>query len=507
MEDMSIMKEFFKKYKAIVTILAAIILVAGIAFGGYVAYQRYTEYHATYIVIDKEEYLRSATSLDLSGKPITQLEKVKELTALQELDLRDTGLTIAQHDDLQASLPGCRIHWSVPFQDGFVDNESVGIRIDHLSEADLEVLEYLPNLQAVYADDCTDYDVLNLLAQRYPDCAVSYNVSLGGREYYNTVDTLTLLDPDVNELLENLALLPELKTVTLKGTLPANDELMKLREAYPGITFVWDFDMLGVKVSSTSEFIDLSGIKIENPADVEAFLPYFYNLTKVDMCGCGISNAEMDALNKRHRDVQFVWSVSVCNTTIRTDATYFMPVKNKLKNVNRSGLANLKYCTDMRVVDLGHYGVSDVSFVEYMPNLEFLLLCECYVSDLSSIGTCTNLRVLELFMSVTEDLWPLMNLTKLEDLNLSETPCDISNGYKRRGFTGAEVLKQMVWLDRLWVASTYLSRASVSEMKEALPDTVIVHNTPRGDCTSRGWRMTPNYFEQRDVVGMWYMAH
>ena len=507
MEDVSIMKEFFAKYKKMIVVLVAIILLAGIAFGSYTAYQRYTEYHATYIVIDEVEYLRSSTSLDLSGKTVTELDKLKELTGLQELDLRNTGLTPAQYENLHDALPGCRIHWSVPFQDGFVDNEAAGIKIDHLAESDLDTLEHLPYLTAVYADGCEDYDMLQLLAARYPDLTISYNVSLGGREYYNTINTLTVTDPDVTELMEDLALLPAVKTVTLNGTLPSNDELMKLREAYPEITFVWDFEVFGIPVNTLTEFIDLSGMTFESVEEVEAILPYFYNLTKVDMVKCGFSNEEMDALNKRHRDTKFVWTVNVCGVTLRTDATYFMPVKYKLTGISKAAMTNLKYCTDMLAIDLGHYGVHNVDYVEYMPNLEFLLLCECYISDLTAIGKCTSLKVLELFMNNVSDFWPLVNLTNLEDLNLAQTPEVKKSPHERGAFGDTQPLKQMVWLDRLWVSSTSIGKAARADLEESLPDTVVVNGGANLDCTGRGWRMSPNYFEMRDVVGMWYMAH
>ena len=53
-------------------------------------------YNETYLVMDGVEYLRASTQLDLSGKQITELEKLTELTALKQLNLRDTGISAEQ---------------------------------------------------------------------------------------------------------------------------------------------------------------------------------------------------------------------------------------------------------------------------------------------------------------------------------------------------------------------------------------------------------------------------
>ena len=51
------------------------------------------------------------------------------------------------------------------------------------------------------------------------------------------------------------------------------------------------------------------------------FTGRFSRLEKVVMCNCGVSNEDMDALNKKYEDVRFVWSVRFSIWTLRTDAT------------------------------------------------------------------------------------------------------------------------------------------------------------------------------------------
>lgn len=484
-----------KKHMKLVIVLAAALAIAAACIAGYLFWQNQKQYHATYIVIDDVEYLRTVTKLDLSGRPVGQLEKLEELTTLEELDLRDTGITLEEYEQLRAALPDCTIHWSVPFQNTFWDNDSRALTVSHLSESDMDVLTYFPQLKEIWALECTDYEALMALQQAYPQLRMNDKVTVAGKDYINYANSLTITDLDIAEFREKIAYLPEVTYVDLDGDLPALAELAQLREDYPRIAFDYDFEIFGIQVNSMDEFLDLSGQKFESVEEVEKILPYFCNLKKIDMVDCGFSNDTMDALNKRHLDVKFVWKVNVCGLWLRTDAKYFMPVKNKLKKVNGYACQNLRYCTDMEVLDFGHYGISNVDFVQYMPNLKYLLLCEATIPDLNAIGKCTSLLYLELQMSQTvTDFWPLTNLTNLRDLNVADVT-----------YRDSAPLMQMTWLDRLWVAKNGLGSATRAMLYEALPNTMIVFQST-GHTTS-GFRHTPQYYAQRDILEMYYGAN
>ena len=71
-------------------IILVFILVAGIA-AGLIANHMYRTaeeaerlriYNETYLVVDGTEYRRDSAALDLSGKQLTEIEKLQELTAL-----------------------------------------------------------------------------------------------------------------------------------------------------------------------------------------------------------------------------------------------------------------------------------------------------------------------------------------------------------------------------------------------------------------------------------------
>lgn len=495
------------KKRIIILCVVAFLVVSAVATGIILKLNHDKEmeelriYNETYLVLDGVEYLRSSTKLDLSGQTITELEKLTELTELKKLDLRDTGITAEQYDMLHAALPQCEILWSVPFQGGYCDSTVKKLTLEKLSEEDLPAFAYLTSLTSVNADTCRDYDALFALMAQYPELEVTYTVTIAGTDYPHTQAELTVTDPDVQELLTQLPRLRMLENVKLEGTLPDNGELVKLKEALPNITFHWTFTVCGVETNTMAEFLDLSNIRLK-VEEVEAALPCFYNLKQVDMVKCGIDNEEMQALNDRHPGTKFVWTVVVCGVNLRTDTREFMPYKFGVKKVG--SLYNLRYCRDIEVLDLGHKGVSDFSYLEFMPKLRFLLLLECNVTDLSIIGNCTSLEVLELASTPIYDFWPLTNLTNLKDLNLSYTP--FYYGARKFGrFGDVTPLYQMTWLDRLWVTRSLLGDEGRAKMRAALPNTEILFVST--GATDKGWRYSPYYYEMRDILGLWYMIH
>lgn len=327
-------------------------------------------------------------------------------------------------------------------------------------------------------------------------------VMLGEKAYAPDTASLSICDPDADELFQKLSGFSGLNTVTLTGDLPAADRLLALKQAYPDIRFVWDFDFCGVPVNTLTESVDLSGIRMADTQALEALLPCFYRLETVDMSGCGISNEEMDALNRRWPDTRFIWEVIVGGFRIRTDVQYFMAYQLRYPYYTYLDYSDLRYCTEITTMDFGHYKVKDLSFVENMPNLQYLLLGDTLVQDLTPIGTCTRLRYLELFYNPICDFWSLTNLSELEDLNLGYTPrYQIESPDDPWNY---QPLLQMTWLDRLWLPGTGLSTEEQALLQAALPDTLILFQSSSGS-TNQGWRYSPNSYRQRDAMGMDYL--
>ena len=481
--------------KRIIWIAVILVAVLAAGAGGCLLYNQYIESH--YIDIDEIRYERSVEELDFSGGAVPDLEKITELTALKRLDLRDTGLTVEAYEMLRQALPGCQVLWSVPFQGGFVSEDITVLDVTELSAEDLQMLKYLPGLTAVDATGCRDYEVLMDLCQQRPDLNVIYQVQLGGEVYASDVAELTLENADVEELKRMMPYMTGVEQITFTGVAPSNDAIYSLVQQYPDTTFVWDFEVCGVQTNSLAEKLILSGIPMESVEAVEESLKYFYNLTWVEMCDCGIASTEMDALWKRHPETRFVWSVQVGMCKLRTDIVTFMPFKfgyDGFLDLMDEDMGEIIYCVDLVCLDMGHMGITDYSFLRYLPKLKYLILADTHGTDFSALAELKELVFLELFMTQFDQAEVLTGLTNLEDLNLGNSQID-----------NVEPFKQMTWLKRLWLpAARKVWGEERQALIEALPDTIV--NFQGAGSTEGGWRESPNYYAMRDLLEMGYLG-
>lgn len=475
-------------------ILLIVLLVLGIAAcGGY----RY--FHSTYLVMGEETYRRDIQELDFSNGELPDLELVKELTELKKLNLLGTGLTVAQYEDLQAALPECEISWELPFQGGYLALDTKELTLDHITQEDMALLAYLADLETIDATAIADLEAVVALGQAYPQVEVSYQVPIGGQVLRKDATALTAENADVQELTEKLKYLPQMADITFTGTVPENEAIYLLKQAYPDITYHWEFTFFDLPVTSDTTEIDLSGIKMESVDALEAGLKYFNDLQTVTMCDTGLPSEEIDALWKRHPETRFIWNVRVGRFWIRTDATTLMPFQygyngDKGIRLYDRDCTEMKYLVDMVCMDFGHMGITDVSFLAYMPNLEYLIIADAPVTDISAMENLTKLKYLEAFLCNIYDISPLLGCTSLEDVNLSNNPI--------RDITP---LGQIETLNNIWISGRNWPQEQKDALNAAKPDAKIVYYQDVGS-TSKGWRSLENYFNQRDLLGMWYMT-
>lgn len=451
-------------------------------------------YQSRFAPVGEERYEKNIESIDLSGKPVGDLTQLQAFPNLKQVDLRGTGLTILQYEDLKLQLPGAEIIWEVPFQGGFFAPETEKLTVTALSQEDMAVLPYFTRLKIIDALNCTDYENLHALRQQRPDLEISYQVSLAGTAYDYTVENLTLPGEDVESYFELLPYLTELKTVELTAPLAPAEQVLALLEAFPEITFSWNLALAGIPVNEKTEKLDLTGIPV-TVEEMDAVLPYLLNLTYVDMTDCGISNEEMDALNRRYEDIKIVWTVVLGGYyRVRTDITYFMPVQDDFYPSGGEMLYNLRYCTDVIMIDLGHRHITNCDFVAYMPHLKYLILADTGITDLSPLTGLTELVYLEIFMLGELDFTPLTTLTGLEDLNLCFTEGD------------PNIIAQITWLNNLWwnhMEQYRVTRSEQEMLRQAIPGCNFSFGG--GSSTGGGWRNLPNYYAQRDAAGAHYM--
>lgn len=513
----------------------------------------------THIVLNGRFFPVSASELNLSGEELPDLEQLKQMKNLVTLDVRNIPLQPEQYERLQSAFPMCRILWQVPVFGGAYDNVETELVTTAVTERDIENLAFFPELKSVDATLCADYEMLLTLQARYPDVQViyavpvgeemvrenatevsvsgddasvlmaaipylpdlqkvdalacsdyetltqisaaypelelQYTIPVGGEAWPSETTHMTVQDADADELQRMLPYFPYLTDVTLTGVTPDKEAVYKMMCQYPEVVFHWNFSVHGVATSSTATELVLSNTQMESVEEVENSLKYFYDLQRVEMCECGISNEDMDTLGKRHPETRFVWSIRMGKGYLRTDAVSFIPYKYGFDFAgpcNDTQTKDLKYCIDMVCLDLGHMRMKDLSFLTYMPKLKYLILADTEARDYSPVGELTELIYLELFNSKFNDTQLLLNLTKLEDLNISWASLE-----------NPQLLKQMTWLKRLWATRIGLPDSENQKLKEALPDTqVYTHGLHP---TEGGWRQSQNYYDMRDLLGMEYM--
>lgn len=518
------------------------------------------------------------------------------------LDLRFADVTTADYDKLRKKAPNSEILWRIPFQGKTYDQDTDVLYVTSLTDEDVATLDYFTRLKTVEAQECTDYPQLAALTARRPEVTVEYAVTIDGREYpqdtavvsisgitEEEINLLTYLPeltavtavgcrtpeqmtrlrdfcqekglsfalrfgtktyPDtVQELdvtgvtdgeLELLQLLPELKTLHLKNPEADPETVAQLRSTYPKADISWEVEIAGVSFPDDTKEVDLSAVLESSAAqtaagtaagtqtavgaqttaktqtttgtatgtqstketqstapavtlnleDLEKKMSYLSDAKQVFLGKCGLDNEELAALRERVRDsYKLVWTVQLGKKlTARTDDTTFMPVREHVYYFLDEDAYNLRYCEDMLCVDVGHMGLTNIDFVKGMPHLQILILAHNgQLQDISPISSCKELIFLELDWSAVKDFAPLVGCTSLEDLNIGLT------------YPSVEPLMQMTWLKNLWM----VDRGGAYQLSQALPDTKIVASA---DATvGAGWRNLPNYYKMRDMLGMEYM--
>ncbi len=434
------------------------------------------------------------TLASFSDDDAALLEYFSDLTFVNAAGCRDYGALSAA----AAALPDCQFYWTVEVAGLTLDNDCTELDLAGLPVDTAELstaLSGLPKLKRVYLTG-TGLDARDLteLREAYPLLAFRADVSLGGGSCDTNSAELDLsgcTTLDFSELLDTLACFPALARVDLTGCGVPEELQLQLSERYPDVLFLWEVKLSeGVTVSSDEERYDLSE---QTVSDFETFKRNFRLLSRakyVNMCRCGLTDAQMEELMTTYPDVRFVWIITMGAWEIRTDVTAFSLDNEKRrdgvwlvdKKVNRyttitaETIEPLRYCTDLIALDLGDApNLTDISVVANLKNLKYLLISNTGVTDISPIAGLTELVFLELFGTDENlDITPLRGLLQLRQLNCSE----IKN-------PDMETLLGLSGLTRLWVIQCGLSDKELAALQEALPTCLLAGE---GKLPTANWR-------------------
>ena len=551
-----------KKFPWLAVVLLVLVLGLGAAAG--VFFTRNTLVDGRIIPVD-------SVNLDLRDAGIGDVRGLRRCKGLQSVDLRGNDLDEDSLRELQEALPDCQIRCDVT-----LGGEKYDVFTEELTLADLpedwENLKKLESLRSLTVEKCTNPAAMETLRQELPECAMQWNLGLGGEWYDVNTAELTVpgsavyfeellsqlpwfrnlrsvkleqaeLTPeqqrtllrsfgdvefrwtvdagsrrlscateqilfsdaesgDLDALEEVMDLLPALKKVDFSDSPVSPEDRAAFREAHPELEVDWSVALFGEVYPCDTQMLDLNNRELgEDDLDLlREAIPYLPALEKIEMCDTGLSNEQLDAFNHEYDDIRVVWRVyfSRGRYNLRTDDVYFRPSEfgDSPPAVTDADTAILRYCTDMQALDLGHQYFTDLSFLESMPHMTYLIIAECPIYDLTPLASLKELRYLELFNTDITDISPLKECTALKALNLCYIKAKQNNAWS--------TLSKMPWLERLWYCNCPLSSSQIRQLQGNNPD-LVTFTLYGGESSGGSWRYNQYYYEMRDFFHAWYM--
>lgn len=356
---------------------------------------------------------------------------------------------------------------------------------------------------AVAADDVAR------LNSRYPEIRFDFDVDVFGALVSSAAESLDLSNKeriDLEALQGILPMLPSLSSVDLSGSPVGFDEMDALSAAFPKIRFLFSFEAFSQPVTTQTTRLELNGSPLSSAEELAAVLRYLPDLEYADLCGCGLSNEQMEQLMAQFPSIDFVWTITVGAWEMRTDITAFSKGNRKIfpngmgrfledgnTNLYDKDIVPLKYCKDLVFLDLGHGNrISDLSPLANLTNLRALIVSMNKVEDLSPLAQLKELECLEIYQNPIKDLSVIAELPKLKYLNCSSTLID-----------DVSVLLGMQRLEMLWfIHNRYVSAEQRQQLKDALPDCEIRFSASSSG--EGGWTKNGLYIEYQTAFGLPY---
>ena len=401
---------------------------------------------------------------------------------------------------LSASLCAC----SIGASESTVQSDSETVVDEASNEADeTETQEEFPE-NDTEGNDASEENEPEVIQEEEP-----ITVSILGTEYdLNTemLDLSGMTSADVAAVAEAIKELPELKTVNL---IPINNnefdeaeevteemtneateteaepepieedsslllsDVFILKEAAPGVHFIYEFDMFGTCISTSDTEVKYINTQIGNEGEESIRQA----LTILDECeyflldDCGIDDEIMAGIRDDFPDTKVVWRVHVGWKTALTDD----PIIRMTHGINDTMTEPLKYCNEVVYMDLGHdTDITDISFIANMPLLECLILSDAQFKDLSPVTYCPNLTWLELIYCCSiEDISVISDMESIKYLNISNTNIRDISGIMNMN------------LDRFCCIGNNVNKEDFEAYKELHPDCMSVSS---GNPYGYAWR-------------------
>ncbi len=452
----------------------------------------------------------SLTAPGFSAADIDTLAFFTNLTALDASGSTDYGALVKA----QRAYPNIAFTWTVDAAGMTFKNDAESILCSaKTSLAETEtLLSALPKLTTIdLLNTSLMFEDVEALIGQYPNVQFHINKLLLTQKVDYLADEAVLEGSgalDVSALSEALAGFPALKTLDLRTFAVTEADVAALDKSAPNVHIRWNLPLLdGLSVDSDSETLDLRGYTVTDLAAFQQKLKLLTKLTYIDMCECGPTDEEMDAMRQEMPQIKFVWMLHIGKWNVRTDIKAFSMAqtgehegvvytkpddkRRRYRYVTNEEIAKIRYCTEIEALDIGHsLVITDISFVKDLPKLRFLVIARTAVTDISAVSSLKNLIFFETFGCKLTDVSALYDLPQLEYYNCSANR-----------ITDIGPLLSLTNLKRLWIINCRFTDEQLQQLKYGLPNTIIMAYGSHQ--TDNGWRYDNDaYLEMQELFGL-----
>ncbi|MBQ9902410.1 MAG: hypothetical protein IJM51_08540 [Clostridia bacterium] len=425
-----------------------LVLVAGIFLAVIVSGVVYLSTHAILgeLFGKHEFYSLNATEIDLSGSDFTDYSQLSRITSLEVVNL--TNSPFSRLSDLYACknlkeviladrvlspenciefykrLPDALLVCRVDINGQIYDSGITEIKLHSANPESIKDYAALCRLAKIdLTEAAVSIETLKAAFDSFPDCTILANVALNGSEYKSDIEYIKLKGVLSDQDVQAMAFFRNLKKIDVVAC--KNPEILdQFISDNPDIKISVPYNLLGKTVGTEDEVVDLRGNKYTLSQVQDALkqaLPKLKSLKKIDMCGCGLNNKEMEKLCEAYPDIKFVWMIAFGHWHLRTDAVAFAALNsNGEEFYNQDHYAPIfKYCTDLRALDLGHSLITDISDISSLKKLRAVILTDNKIRNIDAFAELHDLEFIE--MNATNNvtsLEPLRNLNNLRFVNL-----------------------------------------------------------------------------------------
>ena len=446
--------------------------------------------------------LKKAEEIDLTGSSLKDLTPLYECESLKKVILSDRVLSASECLDFYAHRPEARLVCRVDIEGDVYDADVTELTVQSVDADKLPLFGALKGLTSLDLTGCdVPIDTFRNLSGSLPDCLILMNVDLCGRQYRTDEEKIVLKGTLTEEDVEKMEYFIRLTQVDAREC--ANPDLLaKFADGHPNVVFNRPIQILGREFFTLDEMVDLRG-QTYSFEDVKAALdeavPKMPSLKKVDLCGCGLNNQEMEQLCAAYPDVKVVWMISLYNGRwrVRTDAVAFSTLtdaRDRGKVYTEKVFADLfTYCTDLVAVDLGHTRVHDMTLLANDKKIRAVIFTDTKINDISPFAQLKDLEFIEMNVNRVQSVEPLRDLEKVKYINLYSSMAikDLSPLYHHSAL-------------ELCIFHRTVSEQERARFKESNPDCEAYYTVDSVKVTTNdAWRKNPYRLRLKEAFTNW----